>query len=1207
MNCPRSPLLCAEYDGAKQAERTAETFEDWKASYITQAAAAWVLSCVFVRFLEDNQLVDPPRISGPGERLRRARDEYDLYVRQYPTHTYRDYLLSVFDKIAELPGGREIFGKHNPVHEQRGWLSGDAAGELLAFFQKIEPATGNLVHDFGDPNWDTRFLGDLYQDLSEEARDKYALLQTPEFVEEFILDRTLDPAVEEFGLDGFRMIDPACGSGHFLLGSFHRLFHRWSKKEPGTNARVLAQRALDSVHGVDINPYATAIARFRLLLAALQTCGVTRLADAPALQINVVCGDSLLHGTSNNQLVMGFDPLAHAYHGEDLADLRRILKPGSYHAVVANPPYITPKDRALNKAYRARYSACHGKYSLAVPFMQRIFSLAVEGGYTGQITTNAFMKREWGKKLIEQFLPGVDLTHVIDTGGANIPGHGTLTVVLFGRNRLPVGKTIRAVLGINGEPATPSDPAHGLVWSAIVDQVDHPGSQSQYVSAADMLREKFHQHPWSIGGGGAAELKIALDETSPHRLSDVSETAIGVVTLEDEAFADEYAVFHRNSVDANNVRAFVEGDTIRDWCIGHTLMALFPYNENLSTPRRIIEADARLWPLKSRLRKRLWFGQTQEERGMAWYEYGMLSRAVYRCPVVITFGEVATHNHFVLDRGDKVFKQTAPVIKLPPEVTEEDQLGLLGLLNSSTACFWLKQVCHNKGSTVDQNNARQRTAAFEDFYAFNSTTVGKLPLPADRPVQLTHHLDNQVRLFMESAPDKLSGLKAGAIRGWSAANDESCWRKTLGTLISLQEELDWKVYRLYGLIEDDLTYPQVPPGIQLGQRAFEIVMARKMAAGELETTWFERHGSTPTTEIPAEWPKDYRKLVQRRIEIIETNRNIALIERPEYKRRWNTEPWDQQLEKALKSWLLDRLERLCDCDGRLGGAFRSSWSEEDLSPEKRGTGARAVATTVVSFAPIQLLSVARLADIAFHADDFMQVAELYRGRNDFDVARLVTELVESESVPLLPVLRYKPAAMEKRQAWERTWELQRQEDTIDDRTKLPAEHPDYLPELMAGQEKRRLVGEIPVPPEYKSTDFQKTTYWRLRGKLDVPKERWVSFPHCEGEDQSLVVAWAGYDHLQMAQAIGTHYAEIKEKGGTQNPRLVPLLACILELVPWLRQWHNDLDPTYNLRMGDYYAGFVEGEAKDLEMTVEQIRAWQPPRTNGGRGRRARSR
>ena len=343
------------------------------------------------------------------------------------------------------------------------FLSGDAAGELLKFFQKIDANTGALVHDFTDPHWDARFLGDLYQDLSEAARKKYALLQTPEFVEEFILDRTLDPALEEFGLQDFRMIDPACGSGHFLLGAFRRLVARWQKKEPGANERVLVQRALDGVHGVDVNPYAVAIARFRLLLVALQACKERRLIDAPGFRINIVCGDSLLHGSGATiQLEFGkAPPLTHVYQSEDVAELRRMLVPERYHAVVANPPYITPKDKALNDAYRGRYTACHMKYSLAVPFMQRIFQLAVPGGYTGQITADSFMKREFGKNLIQEFFPTVDLTHVIHTSGAYIPGHGTPTVILFGRNRKPLTSTLRTVMGIRGEPSTPDDPSQG--------------------------------------------------------------------------------------------------------------------------------------------------------------------------------------------------------------------------------------------------------------------------------------------------------------------------------------------------------------------------------------------------------------------------------------------------------------------------------------------------------------------------------------------------------------------------------------------------------------------------------------------------------------------------------------------------------------------------------------------------------------------------
>ena len=51
-------------------------------------------------------------------------------------------------------------------------ISGDAATAVIEFWQRIDPATGAMVHDFTDPAWEMRFLGDLYQDLSESARKK---------------------------------------------------------------------------------------------------------------------------------------------------------------------------------------------------------------------------------------------------------------------------------------------------------------------------------------------------------------------------------------------------------------------------------------------------------------------------------------------------------------------------------------------------------------------------------------------------------------------------------------------------------------------------------------------------------------------------------------------------------------------------------------------------------------------------------------------------------------------------------------------------------------------------------------------------------------------------------------------------------------------------------------------------------------------------
>ena len=88
-----------------------------------------------------------------------------------------------------------------------------------------------------------------------------------------------------------------------------------------------------------------------------------------------------------------------------------------------------------------------------------------------------------------------------------------------------------------------------------------------------------------------------------------------------------------------------------------------------------------------------------------------------RTPLSIVFADVATHNHFVLDRGGKVFNRTAPVIKLPPGATEDDHLALLGLLNSSTACFWMKQVFHNKGSERSIGMADRSERSLGELYA----------------------------------------------------------------------------------------------------------------------------------------------------------------------------------------------------------------------------------------------------------------------------------------------------------------------------------------------------------------------------------------------------------------------------------------------------------------------------------------------------------
>jgi hypothetical protein len=920
-------------------------------------------------------------------------------------------------------------------------------------------------------------------------------------------------------------------------------------------------------------------------VAALKVSGVHRLAEAPDFKLNVAIGDSLLHGkrfglTATEGMFEGAEHyagtgLAHAYASEDLGEVNRILG-RQYHAVVGNPPYITVKDAALNAAYRQRYASCHMKYSLGAPFTERFFELAVTGngspaGFVGLITANSFMKREFGGKLIEQVLPRLDLTHVVDTSGAYIPGHGTPTVILFGRHRAPVGEAVRTVMGIKGEPSTPDDPAHGLVWSAIVRQIDEAGSESEFVSVADTPRATFAKHPWSIGGGGAADLKELIEQPDARLAQAIREIGVFGISAADEVLLADPQSFKRLGTEDHIVRPVVSGDELRDWSGVPGAAAVFPYaDEKLVDIGRLPKLAHWLWGYRTFLGSRTTFAKlTYFEEGRPWWEWHQVTLRRISTPLTITFAFVATHNHFVLDRGGKVFNRTARVIKLPAGSSEDQHLGLLGLLNSSVACFWLKQVCQNRGSTVDQHGARQRTAPFEDFYEIGAGLLKELPVAAELPIGIARTLEALARDIDAYLPATLLRVTAEGSQPLPNRQSLDAMRERAAALrrkaVAWQEELDWTCYALYGLLPEgaaDLVCASgEPPEVRLGERAFEIVLARRVAAGREATTWFERHGSTPVTAIPSHWPEDYRQVVQRRIELIdpgpgqgraEPNRNIALIERPEHKRRWNAPAWSELERTALRDWLLDRLEA------------------PHLWPASADH-------------PPQLTTANRLADAVRNDAGFMQIAELCAGHSGFDVGQVVAELVAGEAVPFLPVLRYTDTGLRKRAQWEDTWALQRHED--------------------AGES----VGKIPVPPKYQSKDFLKADYWRLRGGLDVPKERWVSYPGCErGADTSLVIAWAGWNHLQQATALAAYYLEMKEKEGWEPTRLQPLLAGLLELVPWLEQWHNEIEPAYGERMGTYYRGFVNEEARALGFTLEDLRAWKPAAAPSGRGRRRKT-
>src|SRR5438093_11650381 len=87
--------------------RTAQVFEVWREDYLDQVAVAWVLACVFVRFLEDNHLIDECWLAGEGERRKLAEDTHELFFRQYPHDTDREYFQHVFHEVGKISAAKE--------------------------------------------------------------------------------------------------------------------------------------------------------------------------------------------------------------------------------------------------------------------------------------------------------------------------------------------------------------------------------------------------------------------------------------------------------------------------------------------------------------------------------------------------------------------------------------------------------------------------------------------------------------------------------------------------------------------------------------------------------------------------------------------------------------------------------------------------------------------------------------------------------------------------------------------------------------------------------------------------------------------------------------------------------------------------------------------------------------------------------------------
>ena len=223
---------------------------------------------------------------------------------------------------------------------------------------------------------------------TRQFRKANGVYYTPKWVVRLIVEGTLGRVLDERTPEevrNIRVLDPACGSGSFLVEAFRLLASYWCRTEPPVDsAAELAQRVgilHDNVFGVDLDPAAVEIAQLNLLLTALYERSLL-----PDLAANVVCGNSLI----DRDRADAFDyaaafPFTH--------------EPGRFDVVIGNPPYIRSQSLSApdRETYRARYRTAVGSFDIYELFLERALELARLGGRTGFIVPGKFLSSSSGE------------------------------------------------------------------------------------------------------------------------------------------------------------------------------------------------------------------------------------------------------------------------------------------------------------------------------------------------------------------------------------------------------------------------------------------------------------------------------------------------------------------------------------------------------------------------------------------------------------------------------------------------------------------------------------------------------------------------------------------------------------------------------------------------------------------------------------------
>ena len=264
-----------------------------------------------------------------------------------------------------------------------------------------------------------------------EVKKAGGVYYTPTFIVDYIVATTVGKLLEgktPAQVEKLRILDPACGSGSFLIAAYQYLldWHRgwyslndpekWSKgKAPrlyqghggewklttGERKRIL----LNNIYGVDIDSQAVEVTKLSLLLKVLEGESDESLAAQlklfheralPDLGDNIKCGNSLVGPDYNHDMQASLldDESQYKINPFDWeSEYGSIMKSGGFDVIIGNPPYSyrNSTEEMLRPYYLREYKYAEGNYELYKFFVERGLMLLKKGGVLGHIVSATFL------------------------------------------------------------------------------------------------------------------------------------------------------------------------------------------------------------------------------------------------------------------------------------------------------------------------------------------------------------------------------------------------------------------------------------------------------------------------------------------------------------------------------------------------------------------------------------------------------------------------------------------------------------------------------------------------------------------------------------------------------------------------------------------------------------------------------------------------